>query len=836
VPPTLNPSRTTSKAARALWAFTGLVAILGATLVTGSWWIHRSIAPLSGRIPLTGLTRPVEVRFDAFAVPHVFAGSDADAWRAVGFLQARDRLWQMDLYRRAASGRLSELLGEATIAVDQRFLTLGLRRAAEQEWQQTSEDVRAAFTHYAEGVNTAMSVPRGALPLEHQLLGVVPERWTPVDSLAISKLFAWRLAENHRAELLRYLLVEAVGPRALELFPAPPEWAPTVVDTAGIGRLADWQIGGFQRPSNQSGTLPIRQSADQGFSQSANLPIRQSANVLPGLEWLYDSRAMSNAWVVHGSRTATGRPLLASDPHLNVEMPSVWWEVHVVSDALDVAGTTIPGIPFVVIGHNRDIGWGLTNVGTDVQDFFVERLDAERQRYQLGDEWLPLDTRRQEIRVRGRDQPVVFEVRSTRHGPVLSPESWRDLQPGDPPDTRPLPEIVLALKWSVVEKPGSAAAFDRLARTKNWQEFLTAVRQFPAPAQNFVYADTNGNIGFAVSGLVPARKGADGSLPVPGWPIDSDWSGFIDVGRLPALFNPPSGQIATSNNQVDRSLDYVVTRDWVAPFRAQRVGALLDAHEGLDTAAMQRIHADITSLSADHLLKHTEVPEAVAELRGWDRLVDGRPVSLLYQAFEAALWQRTFADEFPPALYEHFYRYAANERFAGLHAIIADPRSPWFDDRTTPGVVESREAIARAAADDALKGLRARFGAPTSWRWDAVHAVKYPHVLGGGGRMLDWFFSRGPVPVNGDGMTVNKTTTNLRRPYGTSEAASYRQILDIGMWDASLAVNTTGQSGHPRSPHYFDQNELWRQTRYRPLPFTRAAVERATVSRLELVP
>ena len=325
-------------------------------------------------------------------------------------------------------------------------------------------------------------------------------------------------------------------------------------------------------------------------------------------------------------------------------------------------------------------------------------------------------------------------------------------------------------------------------------------------------------------------------MPTPGWTADGDWTGYIDPGQLPAVFNPPSGQIVTSNNQVDRSLDYVVTRDWVAPFRAQRVVEMLGSRHGLDSAETQRMHADITSRSADRLLNSIEIPDAVAELRAWDRRVDGRSVSLLYEAFEEALWKRTFADEFPPALYEHFYRYAANERFAGLHAVITEPRSPWFDDRATPAIVESRDDVVRAAAADTVASLRARFGAPSSWRWDAVHALKYPHVLGGGGRILDWFFSRGPIPVGGDSMTVNKTTTNLRRPYGTSEAASYRQILDPGMWDRSLAINTTGQSGHPRSPHYFDQNILWRQTRYRALPFTRQAVEQATKSRLELVP
>ncbi len=280
-----------------------------------------------------------------------------------------------------------------------------------------------------------------------------------------------------------------------------------------------------------------------------------------------------------------------------------------------------------------------------------------------------------------------------------------------------------------------------------------------------------------------------------------------------------------------------MTRDWVAPFRAQRITALLGDRRGLDIAAMRQIQADITSLSADFILKAIEVPDAVegACARGIGASMNGR-CRCCTQAFEEALWRRTFADEMSAPLYERFYRYAGNERFAGLHAVISDPRSPWFDDRSTPDVIETRDDIVQAGRRRRAGGAARAVRRPAAWRWDEAHAVKFSHPLSGGGRMLDWFFSRGPVPVGGDSMTVNKTTTDLRRPYATSEAASYRQILDVGAWDASLGVNTTGQSGHPRSPHYFDQNRLWRQGEYRPLPFTRGAVEAATVSRLELVP
>ncbi len=765
------------------------------------------------------------MRFDAFAVPHVFAGSDEDAWRSVGYLQGRDRLWQMELYRRAASGRLSELLGDATVIIDQRFRTLDLRRAAEIEWQRTAPSVRLAFEAYAAGVNAAMTVSRGMQPLELQLLGVRPEPWSPIDSLAIGKLFAWRLGENHRAELLRYSLVGEIGPRALELFPDPPDWAPVILDSGQLGtRNREGPREQAERPKR----------VGNGVTDTARSPSRAYP---AGLEWLSpDARAMSNSWVVHGSRTASGRPILANDPHLVLEMPSVWWEVHVVSDTMNVAGVTIPGIPFIIIGHNARIAWGLTNVGADVQDFFIEQLDASRTRYRSGDDWLPLTVRRHEIRVRGKTDPIVFAVRATRHGPVLNAADWQDAQPGPSVFADELDETVLALKWDAIVEGGSAVAFDALARAGTWTEFVGAVRRFSAPAQNFVYADVDGNIGYAMSGLLPVRHESLGIMPVPGAVTSTDWLGSIDVNELPAVLNPPTGQIVTANNEVDRALRYEPTQDWVAPFRAQRILALLAETPRLDVEAMARIQADITSLSADWILKHVELPGDVRELAGWNRRVDERPIAALYEAFEEALWYRTFADEMPGPLFDRFYRYAGNERFAGLRSIIADSASPWFDDRATPHVVETRAEIARQAAADAVSSLRARFGDRATWRWDEIHATTFSHPLSGGGRLLDWFFSRGPIPVSGDSMTINKTTTNLRRPYETSEAASYRQILDVGSWDASVAVNTTGQSGHPRSPHYFDQNTLWRQGRYRSLPFSREAVDRASASTLELVP
>jgi len=782
--------------------------LIGAVIVIGVialayWWAGSVVPSLDGRTPVPGLLRPVQVRFDAYAIPHISAVTEEDAWTALGYLQARDRLWQMELYRRAASGRLSELLGESLLPVDKRFLTLGLRRAAEVEWHRSAPEIRQTLERYSAGVNAAIaSDGRFRLPLELQLLRPRIDPWTPVDTLAIGKLFVWRLAENHRGELLRYELAQQLGPRAADLVGGMPEGAPRI------------------------------------FSDG---PPRAAQPAVSSLDFLLsdEHHGASNSWVLSGSRTASGRPLLANDPHLAIELPSPWWEAHLVAKSdngnllLDVAGVTIPGTPSVVIGHNNRIGWGITNSGADVQDFYVEHLDPTRTQFLDHGTWQPLKKIHCDINVKGRGV-VPFDVFETNHGPVMNPAGWRDQSPGDPVQPDALEETVLALRWESMREGVTASAFVALDQAGNWNDFLASVRKFSAVSQNFVYADVDGNIGYALSGLLPLRARGDGAFPVVDT-NDERETATLPTDQLPAMLNPSGGQVVTANNEIDRAFPHVLTRDWVAPYRAARIVQLLGNRRALDIDAMMQVQSDITSLSADTILKAVggAAPE---ELQHWDRRVDDSPAAAFYEVFEEALWKRTFADEMPAPLFDRFYRYAANERIAGLQSIITDRDSPWFDDRHTPAVRETRDDMVRLAARDARVALNEHFGNRSSWRWGQMHTLKFSHPLGGGGRVLDWFFSRGPFPLDGDGMTVNKTTTNLRRPYEISDAASYRQILDVGDWDRSVAVNTAGQSGHAASPHYFDQNSLWRVGRYHPMPFTDRAVDAATAWRLELVP
>jgi penicillin G amidase len=572
----------------------------------------------------------------------------------------------------------------------------------------------------------------------------------------------------------------------------------------------------------------------------------------PGLEWLQmTSRpGASNSWVVSGARTASGRPLLANDPHLFIEMPSLWYEVHLVAAELDVAGATIPGTPFVLIGHNASIAWGLTNTGADVVDFYIEDVDFPGRRYRVGDGWRPLDVERVEIGVRGRSTPDAFEVFRTRHGPLVATEaSWEDVPDFANYDGRRYPRP-LALRWEAVAQHEAAGAFEAINRASTWDAFLEAVRRFGAPSQNFVYADVAGNIGYAMSGALPMRAQGDGSMPVPGWTGAHEWVGTVPLSRLPARLNPPAGQFVTANAEIDRAWPGTITRDWSAPHRMTRIVRMLGDRTGLDAQAFATMQADARSGAADLLLgaveqaarseamrrADSEARTAIERLRLWDRVADGRPVVALFQAFERALWRRTFADEMEPALFAQLFEYGLSERHVGLYAIAGDPTSRWWDDIATFDRRETRDDIVVLAAADALRQLRSRFGDEANWRWDRLHAAHFDHPLSAGGWPLARFFSRGPVPVVGETTTVQRTAVDPARPYAVREVSSYRLITSPGAWDETLASNTTGQSGHPRSPHYFDQAELWARVGHRPFPFSRAAVEQAATSRLLLVP
>ncbi|MEY4094278.1 MAG: hypothetical protein RLZZ53_1477, partial [Acidobacteriota bacterium] len=734
-----------------------------AAFASGWWWTRSSLPVLDGQVAVPGLSTPVEVLFDGHGVPHVYATNEEMAWFAAGVMHARDRRWQMELYRRVTIGRLSEVLGDTTIPFDQRFLTLGMRDAAEAEWKRAAPQVRVALEAYAAGVNAATAQMSGRLrPIEFQILGITPPAWTPVDSLAIGRLLAWRLAENHRAELVRSAVAEKFGEAvARDLSGVYPAAAPAILD-------------GTSRPP-----------------QATSTPV--AARQIPaGLEWLASGmrRGNSNNWVLAAGRTKAGRPILANDPHLPIELPSVWYEMHLVAAGLDVIGVTIPGVPFVALGHNARIAWGMTATNADVQDLALERIDVGRKRAMYRGEWVPVDVTPADIPVRGRSQPLPFEVWKTRNGPIFAdldldweaPPSWLS------PDGRPNEERrAYSIRWDV--SGDLATAFESLNRASDWTAFTNAVNLFSAPSMNIVYADVDGNVGYAMSGRLPVRASGDGTMPSDG-NATGGWPGTIDPATLPRIFNPPSGVIYSANNEIDRGFSGLISRDWAAPFRATRLRDQLSNAQGVDLDAMAALQNDRRSLAADAVLaglasaiKTGQSRSADAgsvalleQLAAWDRVVDARPVVSLYEAFEHHLWRRTFVDEMDEPLFRKFYEWAGAEKPAGLYAVVADRGSRWFDDITTVERRESRDDIFLLAIRDADEQLQNEFGGGDNRNWDRVHAASFAHPLAAAGFAFRWFFNPGPVPIEGDGTTVMRVSWNRLASFAAWEHPSWRQL------------------------------------------------------------
>ena len=821
-----------------------LILLIPAAVAAGYWWAQKSLPVLDGQLSFPGLGAPVEVLIDGHGVPAIYARDAEDAYFAAGVLHARDRLWQMELYRRVSMGRLSQVMGVDTIEIDKRFLTLGLRDAARAEWERMAPQVKTSLERYAAGVNAVIAqlqTQQRLRPLEFQILRFMPAQWEPVDSLAIGRLLAWRLAENHHAELVRAALARKYDVEtALLLTGRYPATAPAILEGAPRSSSVDPGL------SSPGAAVPPAPSARNV------VPERLATKLPAGLEWLSATarRGNSNNWVLAARRTRSGSPMLANDPHLQIEFPSLWYEMHLVAADLDVIGVTIPGVPVVAIGHNQRIAWGITNTGADVQDLALERIDVGGKRAFYRGQWVPVDVVQAEIPVRGRAEALPFEIWKTRNGTIIADVEldFEKVPVWLAPNDRVSGErLAYSMKWDVTGD--LATAFNAINRAGDWAAFTTAVTAFSVPSSNLVYADVDGNIGYAMSGRLPIRGSGDGRMAVDG-ATGVAWNGSVDATALPRLLNPESGFISSSNNPVDRSFQSLITNDWAAPFRATRLRQLLSKAEGVDLDAMATMQNDRHSVAADLLLADIDSAiklgrsreeerrwaDKLEELKNWDRNVDNRPIVSYFQAFEDAVWRRTFIDEMEEPLFNKFYEWAGAEKYAGIYALLDDPNNKWWDDILTVEKTESRDDVFLTAAQDAEIYLQNEYGGESRRGWNRIHGARFSHLIGNVAFPLRWLFSRGPVPMDGDGTTVMRTSYDRLNRFAVWEYPSWRQLFEVGNWDESRVILPSGQSGHPFSPFYFDQNELWRTGQYRRQPFSRNAVSAAAQHRLLLVP
>ncbi|ADI14776.1 peptidase S45 penicillin amidase [Truepera radiovictrix DSM 17093] len=781
---------------------TWTLALLLLLLLGAFFYLRTSLPQVRGTLTLPGLRAPVEVVRDRYAVPHIYAQSTEDALFALGFVHAQDRLFQMDFQRRVGAGRLSEVLGEATVDTDRFLRTLGVYRVAERTLPNLSAQARGALGAYTEGVNAFLTTRRGALPPEFLILGYEPEPWAPADSLVWMKMMAWDLGGNWDDELLRARLLRLLPPeRVAELWPPYPGDAPVA--------LPDFSALYRELPLDRLWAVSLKP-----------LP--------PG--------AGSNNWVLSGARTATGAPLLANDPHLGLQAPALWYFAHLSAPDLEVIGATLPGLPFVVLGRTDRIAWGFTNTGPDVQDLFIERLDPDDPtRYETPGGFEPFEERLEVIRVRGQED-VVVRVRESRHGPVISDV----VGAAEEVAAFSGEAYVLTLAWTALrEDDRTFQAGLALNRARTWEDFVEALRDFHAPQQNIVYADIEGNIGLYAPGRVPIRASGDGLVPVPGWTGDYDWTGFIPFEELPHALNPPSGQLMTANHKlVGDDYPHFITHDWAEPYRAERIELLLAGQPQHTLGSFRAVQADVHSrMAAEFLpvLLTAPVEDAGARalqelLLRWDgEMAAERPEPLVFSEWYRSLTRLVFEDELG-ALFEDFWEFRP---LLMRHVLARSER--WCDDVRTPRRETCDELAARALTEASVR-LRERYGAdPDRWRWGEVHYADHDHLVFANTPLGRLFNLR--IPNGGDAFTVNAARYALARE-GAAQTSGpgYRALYDLSDLERSRFMHPTGQSGNVFSPFYRNLLSKWRDVEYLPMLTDRAAVAEGAVGTLRLEP
>ncbi|HEY8598246.1 MAG TPA: penicillin acylase family protein [Thermomicrobiales bacterium] len=797
---------------------------LAATLLTTV--VRRPLPQTSGALTAPGLLAPVEILRDRWGVPHIYARNNADLFFAQGYVHAQDRLWQMELQRRTGLGQLAEILGPIALESDRFLRTLGFGRVARQEATAMSGAEHEAVTAYCRGVNAFLAANKRHLPIEFTLLRCRPRRWEPTDIFAFGKVMALNLSLNWTSEILRA----------------------QIVATRGAARMAALDP---TYPPDQP--LAIPGDADDNATLGADM-LRAIAALDP-FAGGQDGTQGSNAWVVSGARTTSGGPLLANDPHLALQMPALWYENHLIGGDYAVTGASIPGTVGVIIGHNERIAWGVTNGMNDVQDLYIERFDPAEPhgtRYEFRGGWAKATVVHEEIAVReralgNRYRTEILPVRITRHGPIISP-----LVPDDA-TTSHVPGEALALRWTALEPGGIQRAVLALNRARDWVSFQAALTDWTVPPQNFVYADVEGQIGYALGGAIPRRAQGDGRLPVPGWTGEWEWTGTIPPEENPHVLNPASGYIVSANNRiVGDDYPHPLPGEWLPGYRAARIREVLLRVPRHDAASFARLHNDNHSLPGRilrDLARARKLPVASDDrfailvrdiLAAWDTLLTADSVAaLIATTLTGQLLQRTYRE-----LADPLATVTGLGAFAGLPGKTFLQRAlPRVLDLFTGGegswlaAGDTPEAILRDAWTATIEELRSAWGTdPTQWRYGLAHHLTLRHPLGAF-RPLHRLFNRGPYAVGGD---LNTVTMGYRTtaPSGIESytAPSYRQICDPTTWDQSRSSYPGGQSGHPASPHYDDLIAPWLEGRYHPNLWTRPAIEEATVARLNLTP
>jgi penicillin G amidase len=853
-----------------------VLAVIAIVFLAIVWIVRSSFPQMRGSIPAKGLQAQVDVLRDRFGVPHIRAASMHDLYFAQGYITAQDRFWQMDFWRHIGAGRLSEYFGKSTLGTDMYLRTVGFRRAAENDYKGMDPDARKAFDWYAEGVNAYISARTpSAISLEYALLQlqgvkVNIEPWVSLDSMTWLKAMAQDLGGNMRRELYTMDLVQKMGLARTRDFFGTFRYneLPVIVSDSELprqllrGGIAHGPAARRSFPLEMlvspPGELAITAGTPWGVMEAALRPLALGSGLGIG----------SNDWVISGTRTASGKPILANDPHLGIQMPSIWYETDLYCTALDaqpgknegapfhVSGFSFAGVPGVIIGHNDRIAWGVTNVNPDVQDLYQEKVNPENpNQYEVNGKWVDMAVRAEAIKVNKQDDPTVILVRETRHGPVITDSSGFAGYKGfgiSPAGGFPagLDLRVLSLRWTAFQVNHTFGSVVQIDKARNWKEFRDALRFWDIPSQNFVYADVDGNIGYQTPGLIPVRSKGNGTVPSPGWTDDYEWKGFVPFDSLPFSYNPPKGYIVTANNPVTTpSYKYFISDDFSHGYRARRIAELIEGARGkLTVGDVGAIQADTLNLSAREVmpfLKALTLDGDAARGRDlllkWDMRMDAASAgAAVYAYFWQALVEEVFKAKVPAALWNRDALLEDNSRLMNSVAeLLPDPAAPFWDNPATLDVHENRDGVLATALQKGMKAGIKRLGKDIGqWKWGTVHTALFRNQTFGdsGIRPVEAIFNRGPVPVGGGMQQVSSSDWNPEKPFDTRGISSMRMIVDLSDFNASVELNATGQSGHVGNRHYSDMIKPWALIRYHAVYWDDAALKKAGLVRLVLQP
>jgi len=810
----------------------GIVVSLIIIFVVGGYIFYHtltaSLPAYNGELKAPSLKSEVKIYFDSLAVPYILAENDNDVAFALGYLHAGERMFSMDLIRRAGEGRLSEIFGEETVPFDMMFRTVGIYRTAMMIKNKMNPDALKLLEAYSRGVNYYLEEMKNKYPVEFDVLGYQPEKWKPEHSIMVIRMMAWELNLGWWTDLTFTELVQKLGEEKVkEILPDYPENAPTII------------------PSN------IKK-----FAQ-VNSDFIKTDKEFRKFMGMTGTHLGSNNWVVNSQMSSSGKPIIANDPHLAFRAPGIWYAAVIKSPSWNAAGVTLPGVPGIVIGKNDNISWTLTSIMTDETDFYFETFDSSHTEYLVDDKWKDLNISEDTIKVRDANS-VPIEIKNTQRGPIIS-----NIHPYTfvfNKEDRSYPPI--SMRWLGNEFSDEMDAFLKINKAKNWAEFKSGVDQYDIPGQNFVYADKEGNIGYVFGGALPIRPGNATTFVFDGSTTKSDWKGFVPRNEMPYLFNPSTNYIATANNKVIKDFKYHITNLWEPSSRIERITELLQAKEKHSDADYMKYQSDIQSPYARKTVsyifsafknvdvKDENLQESLKLFREWSSFGYAMNKYLqtpaIFLTFFDKLMKNIYLDEMGEDLYNQ-YVFLANIPYRNVLELLEKPNSVWFDNVMT-SKVETRDDIIRESMTDALDELEGKFGKDVKdWQWGKLHTVTFKHAFSGVSGLLDRVIDIGPYEISGDGTTIFNTEYAFyesiekyplfrHKPFDCELGPSMRFIYDFAKPDEFYLVLTTGQSGNIFSDHYNDQTEIFLNGKYMKVKTDENSITSANNDLLRLLP